>query len=364
MLPAGHVPTMYMLAHAPPSIDCTRPSVVWSGFRVQGLGSLVPTHAQSSSSMSSTMMPSTSFASASSRSLRLPIVSRSAAPTTARAQQQRVQRAVGVCGVSREGLDAEDGACSASSSARGSMPQSAVEQPGAMMMLKASLMGLDGAAGAGVFTAAALVAFGLLAMAAPAMAHADHLASDGAQRVLGDLAEGDEPLLVNVARYGKYFVTVMLGTGYVIAKPVVAMFKVRPGNDPRRACAVLGSTAAACVVVLACMHPACTMLGAHASMRVQWWWKSQQVACSRPHAASSKLDGVLEGPPPPCSRIVLTGFPHPRVTRPSPSACARSQNPVSGIFALLAIGISVVGTKVTIEAMLGMSNVPTTPYDW
>ncbi|KAG1671290.1 hypothetical protein FOA52_010862 [Chlamydomonas sp. UWO 241] len=218
------------------------------------------------------MMASTSFATAAgTRSLRLPVVSRSNAPTVcrARAQQQRSsQRAVGVCSVSREGLEVE-GACSSgapSAAPHQEMPQAAMEQPGAMMMLKASLMDLDGAAGAGMFTAAALVAFGLLAMAEPAMAlpHADHLASDGAQRVLGDLAEGEEPLLSNVARYGRYFVTVMLGTGYVMARPVVAMFK----------------------------------------------------------------------------------------------------NPVSGILALIAIGVSVVGTKVTIEAMLGMSNIPATPYDW
>lgn len=185
-------------------------------------------------SMSSTMMASTSTA-ASARSLR-PTAARPTAPTTvsrARTQQQRTtQRAVGVCSVSREGLEVE-GACargSEASSANQEVPQAAMEQPGAMMMLKASLMGLDGAAGAGMFTAAALVAFGLLAMAEPAMAlpHADHLASDGVQRVLGDLAEGEEPLLSNVARYGRYFVTVMLGTGYVMARPVVAMFKVHP----------------------------------------------------------------------------------------------------------------------------------------
>jgi hypothetical protein len=39
-----------------------------------------------------------------------------------------------------------------------------------------------------------------------------------------DLAEGEE-FWGNVARYGRYFVTVMLGTGYVMAQPVIAAFK-------------------------------------------------------------------------------------------------------------------------------------------
>jgi hypothetical protein len=43
-------------------------------------------------------------------------------------------------------------------------------------------------------------------------------------------AEGDGPeFLSNVARYGRYFVTVMLGTGYVMLKPLAAAFQ-RPGS--------------------------------------------------------------------------------------------------------------------------------------
>jgi hypothetical protein len=38
-------------------------------------------------------------------------------------------------------------------------------------------------------------------------------------------AEGGEEFFGNVARYGRYFVTVMLGTGYVILRPIVDMFK-------------------------------------------------------------------------------------------------------------------------------------------
>lgn len=40
-----------------------------------------------------------------------------------------------------------------------------------------------------------------------------------------DLAEGGEDFWSNVVRYGRYFVTVMLGTGYVIVKPLLPLFK-------------------------------------------------------------------------------------------------------------------------------------------
>jgi len=39
-----------------------------------------------------------------------------------------------------------------------------------------------------------------------------------------DLAEGEE-FWGNVAQYGRYFVTVMLGTGYVMVKPVLGLFR-------------------------------------------------------------------------------------------------------------------------------------------
>jgi hypothetical protein len=39
-----------------------------------------------------------------------------------------------------------------------------------------------------------------------------------------DLA-GDQDLLTNIARYGRYFVTVMLGTGYVMLRPLAGAFK-------------------------------------------------------------------------------------------------------------------------------------------
>jgi hypothetical protein len=54
-------------------------------------------------------------------------------------------------------------------------------------------------------------------------------AADGMQRQhsiqpIMDLAEGEE-FWGNVARYSRYFVTVMLGTGYVMVQPLLAAFK-------------------------------------------------------------------------------------------------------------------------------------------
>ncbi len=61
--------------------------------------------------------------------------------------------------------------------------------------------------------------FSLLALSAAgdAMASTHHLF---------DVAEGgEESLLNNAVRYGRYFVTVMLGTGYVMFRPIANMFK-------------------------------------------------------------------------------------------------------------------------------------------
>eukprot|EP00775_Hariotina_reticulata_P013334 gene13334-13463_t len=41
---------------------------------------------------------------------------------------------------------------------------------------------------------------------------------------LYDISEGEE-FWGNVAKYGRYFVTVMLGTGYVMVQPIVGAFK-------------------------------------------------------------------------------------------------------------------------------------------
>eukprot|EP00879_Flechtneria_rotunda_P005034 GHRR01005310.1.p1 GENE.GHRR01005310.1~~GHRR01005310.1.p1 ORF type:complete len:205 (+),score=52.55 GHRR01005310.1:218-832(+) len=64
----------------------------------------------------------------------------------------------------------------------------------------------------------------LLLLAIPAgPAAADSLQQHG-PHALYDLAEGEE-FWGNVAKYGRYFVTVLLGTGYVMVQPVVAAFK-------------------------------------------------------------------------------------------------------------------------------------------
>jgi hypothetical protein len=93
--------------------------------------------------------------------------------------------------------------------------------------------------------ASALVALALaLAAAGPAEAAADHAATASAAASsatpLYSLSEGED-FFANVARYGRYFVTVMLGTGYMMVKPVVGLFK----KGPVTAVLALGGGAAA-----------------------------------------------------------------------------------------------------------------------
>jgi hypothetical protein len=76
--------------------------------------------------------------------------------------------------------------------------------------------------------ALALAAAGPAAAAAadPLPAAAADLASSAAAPLF-TLSEGED-FFANVARYGRYFVTVMLGTGYMMAKPVVGLVKKGP----------------------------------------------------------------------------------------------------------------------------------------
>jgi hypothetical protein len=53
-----------------------------------------------------------------------------------------------------------------------------------------------------------------------------------------DLAEGEE-FWGNVAKYARYFVTVMLGTGYVMVQPLLSAFK-RPVTAAAAIVAVVG----------------------------------------------------------------------------------------------------------------------------
>ncbi|KIZ07794.1 hypothetical protein MNEG_0152 [Monoraphidium neglectum] len=66
----------------------------------------------------------------------------------------------------------------------------------------------------------------LLALLPPDAAHAAATGGDVNAQVNAsfDLGEGEE-FWGNVARYGRYFVTVMLGTGYVMVRPLVGLFK-------------------------------------------------------------------------------------------------------------------------------------------
>jgi hypothetical protein len=94
-------------------------------------------------------------------------------------------------------------------------------------------------AAAGPAEAAATVAAADPAHAASA-AHAAAAAASASASPLYALSEGED-FFANVARYGRYFVTVMLGTGYMMAKPVVGLFK----KGPVTAVLALGGGAAA-----------------------------------------------------------------------------------------------------------------------
>lgn len=75
------------------------------------------------------------------------------------------------------------------------------------------------------------LAAALLALLPPDAAHAAVHGGDvhaqlaaGAANPSYDLAEGED-FWGNIARYGRYFVTVMLGTGYVMVRPLLGLFK-------------------------------------------------------------------------------------------------------------------------------------------
>lgn len=67
--------------------------------------------------------------------------------------------------------------------------------------------------------AVAALAFYLLPLEPAAAADLHQPAS------LFDLAEDEEGLLSNAVQYARYFITVLLGTGYVMVQPLVAAFK-------------------------------------------------------------------------------------------------------------------------------------------
>lgn len=69
--------------------------------------------------------------------------------------------------------------------------------------------------------AVALIA---LSLSAEPAAAADGMQHQHSIQPVMDLAEGEE-FWSNVARYSRYFVTVMLGTGYVMVQPLIAAFK-------------------------------------------------------------------------------------------------------------------------------------------
>lgn len=68
------------------------------------------------------------------------------------------------------------------------------------------------------------VALLALTFSAEPAAAADGMQHQHSIQPIMDLAEGEE-FWGNVARYSRYFVTVMLGTGYVMVQPLLAAFK-------------------------------------------------------------------------------------------------------------------------------------------
>lgn len=85
-------------------------------------------------------------------------------------------------------------------------------------------LGAPAACAALAFGAALLAAMPPPAAAAVASGADAHAAAAAAVNPSFDLAENQE-FWGNVVRYGRYFVTVMLGTGYVMVRPLLGLFK-------------------------------------------------------------------------------------------------------------------------------------------
>jgi hypothetical protein len=92
----------------------------------------------------------------------------------------------------------------------------AIEQPSGVAGAAVRLSGLVIVAAACLSAAEAASAAGDLMASSSPEAHAQHLYQ---------VAEGGQEFWSNVARYGRYFVTVMLGTGYVMLRPLAGAFK-------------------------------------------------------------------------------------------------------------------------------------------
>lgn len=90
----------------------------------------------------------------------------------------------------------------------------------------------DGATGARIVCTSGLAAIALLAVGWPAETPAavQHLH----QPETFQIATGEGDFWVNVSRYGRYFITVLLGTAYISVKPVLQLLK-----RPKTAVAVI-----------------------------------------------------------------------------------------------------------------------------
>jgi hypothetical protein len=108
------------------------------------------------------------------------------------------------------------------------------QEPAYMFLARGALQHMQGTALPPAGLVAAMAVLCWFASSDPASADPQH------HGPLYDLAE-DEDFLANVVRYGRYFVTVMLGTGYVMVKPLLNAFK-RPVTTVLAIVAIVGIT--------------------------------------------------------------------------------------------------------------------------
>jgi len=90
--------------------------------------------------------------------------------------------------------------------------------------LTSEVAGWTGQAGAQVSLAVALALLAVSISSEPASAADGMQQHHSSIQPMLNIAEGEE-FWGNVAKYGRYFVTVMLGTGYVMVQPVLQAFK-------------------------------------------------------------------------------------------------------------------------------------------
>jgi hypothetical protein len=62
-------------------------------------------------------------------------------------------------------------------------------------------------------------------MSAPLAVHASEVTQALSQSPLFDISAAEPPILENIVRYAQWFVSIMLGTGYVMLRPFALLLK-------------------------------------------------------------------------------------------------------------------------------------------